>query len=587
MKRIGSIIFSLLVLCGLSVHAQEIAAEVTNDHPHVGEPVQLTVTLRGARGAEVPHTLSVKGLRIQLVGQSTQVQMLNMRMSFAAVYTYVVIPEAAGDYTIPAFEVKAGGHVLHTQPIQLSVEGSTQPPSLLPNAPPQSSRNENENETATRPYFGELLISKKKAYVGEVIPTELRFYFNARYTGKVGERPSFGGEGFTVQKFSNASQREVVVDGETYVVFSFQTSITPVKSGPLEIPPAKLQALLNMPSDDSSQGLPGIFRGFGSMFTETQEVTLETKSATLDVVPLPKEGRPNEFSGAIGKFTLEASVNPKKVAGGEPVTLTAIISGQGNFEAMGAPVLTNDDGWRSYPPSDKFESSDSIQFSGKKTFEFPLIARHDQNLTPGLKFSYFDPSAQKYVTLTRDSFDVEVKAGAVPTATALPSPPPQTTPAPSIREDIVVTGGGASSWKALLLRKRFLIANGALAGLWLAFFSVFAFRKFARSSAALEKKRRRKSRSLLGRLRHADDDSFYAFAIAYLCSRLGVENSVIAATACLESSSLPAELKSRLEGIIDRYDESKYAAGVVVKPGIDERSQVIATLDEFDKQYEK
>ncbi|MEI8312032.1 MAG: BatD family protein, partial [Verrucomicrobiota bacterium] len=132
------------------------------------------------------------------------------------------------------------------------------------------------------------------------------------------------------------------------------------------------------------------------MFADNREVTLKTKPVQIEVQPLPKDGRPEDFSGAVGKFSMEATVSPKKVSAGEPVNLKVAVSGQGNFEGMGAPALTGDEGWRSYPPSDKFQSTDSIGFTGEKTFEFALIARQDQTRTPGARFSYFDPSTGKY-----------------------------------------------------------------------------------------------------------------------------------------------------------------------------------------------
>lgn len=152
--------------------------------------------------------------------------------------------------------------------------------------------------------------------MGEVVPSELRYYFHSRISGEVGDRPNFGGEGFTAQKLSHVPKREQIVNGENYIVFGFQTGITPVKSGALEIPASSLEARLQVPGSPPP-GFADIFQQFGGvlppgMFTNSRDVRIETKPVTLEVIPVPKEGKPENFSGAIGKFKMEASANPKK-----------------------------------------------------------------------------------------------------------------------------------------------------------------------------------------------------------------------------------------------------------------------------------
>ena len=121
---------------------------------------------------------------------------------------------------------------------------------------------------------------------------------------------------------------------------------------------------------------------FGNMMSsgDIRQITVPTQSAKLDVKPLPKEGRPDDFSGAIGQFSLQTSAAPKQAAAGDPISLNVTVSGRGNFDAMGSPVLLEADGWRTYPPGEKFEASpsDPIGFNGEKRFEYMLVAREDR-----------------------------------------------------------------------------------------------------------------------------------------------------------------------------------------------------------------
>lgn len=597
MKR-ALLILALILPPGL--HAQEVAAGLSANQAQVGEPVQLMVTVRGARGAEVPDKLSVKGLQINLAGRSTQFEMRNFKMSSTLTYTYLVVPLFEGEFTIPSFDVQIEGKTFRTQVMRLSVSGggaqSQQSQGLpqgaqIPSGPPPSSGDEGE------PFFADLILSKKKVFVGEVVPVELRFYFNSRIGGQVGERPNFGGEGFTVQKFSNAVKREQVVNGANYTVFSFQSAITAVKSGTLEIPEASLEARLQFPGK-MPQGFDSFFNNLPlpqGMFSDNRDVTLKTKPMQIEVLPLPKDGKPEDFSGAVGRFTMDASVSPKKAAAGEPVTLKASVSGQGNFEGMGSPVLTGDEGWRSYPPTDKFQSTDSVGFTGEKTFEFPLIARQDQTRTPGLRFSYFDPSTEKYIVLTQDPLEVNAKAGGTgapaasgtPVATTPRASKPAPASSPASTPDVTAMAGGSSSWTSLLLRKEFLIANASLAVAWLAVFLILSLRKFTRSRAGLELARRKHLRDALSALQDVEPTAFYEKARDYLILRLNNGGDDLATAARIDSSSLPPEIKDSLHQVIERHGESKYAAGGAPPPSAEERQAVISILKNLEASYEK
>ncbi|MFM8763351.1 MAG: BatD family protein, partial [Spartobacteria bacterium] len=211
-----------LLLSGVSLFAQEATAGLSSPAAVVGRPVEMVITVRDARSAEVPQTLDVPGLRIELMGRSTRFEMNNFKISSSLTYTYSVLPQQAGDFDIPAIEVRAGERTLKTNPLRLSVaDASTmQPPQGLPNAPlPQMPPSGGQAPSGnTIPYFGELVLSKKKAYVGEAIPAELRYYFNSSIGGEVGDRPNLVGEGFTVQKLANVPKREQIVNGQNYIV---------------------------------------------------------------------------------------------------------------------------------------------------------------------------------------------------------------------------------------------------------------------------------------------------------------------------------------------------------------------------------
>ena len=274
------------------------------------------------------------------------------------------------------------------------------------------------------------------------------------------------------------------------------------------------------------------------------------------------------------------------------MTLKVAISGQGNFEGMNAPLLTEDEGWRSYPPSDKLQSTDSVGFTGEKTFEFPLIARQDQTRTPGVRFSYFDPGTSKYVVLTQDPLEVDAKAGGAPPAAPASTPAPQESKsalpaAPSPTPDVTAMAGGSSSWMSLLFRREFFIANAALAVAWLAIFFISMLRRFSQSRAGREIARKKRLREALAGLQEVDPGGFYEKARDYLILRLCDGGDDLAVTAKLERLPLPPGSKAPLLQVLERHGQLKYAAGGTALPSVDERQVVIAILKDLDKAHEK
>lgn len=594
----------LLVSSSGFLIAQEATAGLSSQTTFVGQPVELVITVRDARSADVPQTINVPGLRIELFGRATRFEMNNFKVMSSMTYTYSVTPSSEGDFTIPPVEVKVGNKVLKTNPARLLVQAGgpapLPPPQPLPQQPPSAQGHRQQPATDNSlPYFGDTLLSKKKAYVGEVVPAELRFYFNTRIGGEIGDRPNFGGEGFTIQKLANVPKREQIVNGENYVVFGFQTAITPAKSGDLAIPAASLEARLQV-QGNAPPGFADIFQQFGGvippgMFTESRNVAIETKPAQLEVLPLPKEGKPENFSGAIGKFTIETTVSPKKAAPGDPVTLKVVVSGQGNFDAMGAPVLAADDGWRTYPPTDKIQSADAIHFTGEKTFEFTLIARKDQTQTPEVQFTYFDPATGKYETLTKSPMPVDAKAGtATSTSPATedlkapsssPTPVPAATPAPSQQ------ASGASSWNALLFRPDFLISNAAIGTIWLLGAIFVLIRHFKNSPAGQRMARNQRLKSTLDRLKSCDASNFDTEASRCVFDILDCGNDPGEALQKLHSLTPKDQKESAatypLQLLLERFSESKYSSRSGKPPSSDERQEVMQALNQLISRHAK
>jgi hypothetical protein len=601
--------------------AQQVRAELSQDYAAVGQPVRLNISVTGGRGAQVPQQLNIDGVDARFVGKSEQMQWQmgkgGVNSSATSIYSYIIVPLRQGDFTIPSIPIVVAGKTFTTSPLKLSVSGGrggnvqvlpaipvpqrqkTQPSAPPPpgaQATPRSARGSQQDESKIA--FGDLIIPKKTVYVGEVVPVELRFYFDASYPVRLPDRPTFAGDGFTVMRFSKPIEKQQDVGGRGYNLVIFQTALTAAKAGTLEISPATMESQIQLPG---RSGIDDFFGGFfGNMLStgDVRQTTVSTQPAKLEVKPLPKDGQPENFSGAIGQFSLQASAAPKQAAAEDPIALNVTVSGRGNFDAMGAPVLLEADGWRTYPPGEKFEASqsDPIGFNGEKRFEYMIVAREDRSKTPIAELSFFDPAIEKYVTVRSNPIAVTAKGGKVdppPVAAASPTPQPQTTPGPMETvqaEDQLASNYSPASFTSFAYNRTFLIVNGALAAVWSLALLFGLGRIAATSSFAKESAFRRTNRALLRKMENPQcgPDQFFESAEQFVQACLSTNGTNSDLNDLLERSRVSDQSKAAVRTILSRYDEWKYSPGdAPPKLEAAEREQLVAQLKGFDHELRK
>ena len=105
-----------------------------------------------------------------------------------------------------------------------------------------------------------------------------------------------------------------------------------------------------------------------------QDIKVASPPVELTVSTLPAEGRPPDFSGAVGTFKIASDLSSTAAAAGDPLTLRLHVTGSGNFDRVDSTMLEHVEQWKTYPPKSTFKSSDALGYKGEKTFEQPLIA---------------------------------------------------------------------------------------------------------------------------------------------------------------------------------------------------------------------
>ncbi len=570
---------SSLLLAGARAEPVSATASLSSNVTVVGAPVVLTITVNGARGADAPRSISVDDLDIRYAGESTQIKMRNFQMTALVTHSYRVVPRGTGEFTIPAQNIIVGNDRLRTNPVTLTVRprsgGSARATS--PGQPDAADEPATLDDLAR----ADLIVPKDSAYVGEAVPIELRFYFDGSTDFQARSGPELPSEGFTLEPFPQPRQEETTEKGRRFSLVTFQSVITPVKAGDLELGPAAMdvtaairRARPNLQHlADSFFNDPFFNRSF-SGFTTNEELTIRSGVQKLTVKPLPTAGQPENFGGSVGQFDITADADAKKVSIGDPVTMKVTISGRGNFDRMDAPEIEPGAGWRSYPPSGTFVKDDTLGVSGAKTFAYQLVPTDRTDKLPAVSFSYFDPAKEKYVTVGTKELPIVVTG--TPLAAASPAPPAGATPAPTaspaepdptdilgLATDLGATG---QSFTPLYRRPEFLYGQ-ALPGLaLLGLLALGGYRRWssdttARRDAALRTRRARVLSTLQKRgLPRAE---FYAEAVRALqletARRTGAAPETLHEPDVRGSADLDPETDTALGRIFAAHNEAAYS----------------------------
>ncbi len=556
----------------------------------IGDPIQYQIKVSGARRVGDPPDVSVDGLLIRFVGPSENSVVRFQNGAFTAERTttlvYEVVAERNGSFTIPAAAIEADGKIYRTEPVGLTVQ------------PSSAGAAENDPQQIG---FAEFVVPKKTAYIGEMLPLELRLYVDARIRWQPVKMPDIVGEGFTMQKMPEPQRQQMARNGREYDVLIFKTAISPSRAGKLTIGPTDVPYNARVPrARKSTQRSP--FDIFDDIFDDpfystTQQLKAKVAAVEIAVQPLPAEGKPREFSGAVGNFEFAAEGNPKQVKIGDPVTMKLRVSGQGNFDRMGEPALKDSAGWRWYPPTKTFKADDEIGVKGTKTFEMAVVPETPQTEMPVFQFSFFDPKAEKYVTLISEPAPLLVEGGAPPPpapVTTSASEPPQPTPQAGPKADDMLglryDRDSKGSFEQIYERREFWVAHGALGFVLL---GALAWRlRRSPDAAALEAAALgREKESALARLRDAKlgDAAFLdtAARVAQIETALETGGSSGAIDAAAVRAAFPLDESTAvvIDAIFSSRAELLYAGesgGARAQSGVD-RERIVAALERLGK----
>ena len=442
----------------------------------VGESAQLTITSSGT-GME-PITLpDVPGLEFRVVGQSRRNEIIHGATLATTSIIVRITAETPGIFTIPGITPKSQPLVLRVNPDK-GIGGPTPPGAAgVAGWPPVAAGGSTANGirlTADGSAFVKLNLPKHEVYVGESIPVDIEVGMRAGFVTSLNGLPTLTGSEFTLNNLSRQPERvEKLIDGKPFTLLTWHSVLAPVKPGPFTLSvetPLTVRIRTRPPKDtliDDLLGDPFMQNFFGT--TVPKDITVSSPPTDLTVLALPTEGRPPNFSGAVGTFKIASELSSATAVTGDPLTLRMRVSGAGNFDRVDSPMLDHLDQWKTYPPKSSFKSGDAVGYKGEKTFEQPLIAsRPGAQTLPGLTFGYFDPTTRRYETARSAPLNVTISPSlADSTLTAPQTPAAATAPAArsqnGLRPDHPAAQVFVHSLLPLYLQPRFLALPSLLA----------------------------------------------------------------------------------------------------------------------------
>ena len=389
--------------------AQALQASValSRDSVDLGDNFILQVTIDGASSALPPALPPSDAYKAEFLGgrdeSSHSIMTINGRTTESTTKRYVmqwsITPLRAGQGAIEGFTIQAEGQSL------------TIPRTTFRAAPP-----------GVNPRFDlRLECDRSRAYVGEPVHMRLVWSLGAGARGASVSGPD-GGQDFDVAAtdprpprtrsaaIQNNDPYRVVpflggqavlsraqgeLHGVTVPTFSLDLVVTPRRAGRLEIGPYRVAF-----DEVTGQKQRSFFDSPFDDLSVTKRAVVSSEPVVLDVRPLPEEGRPADFSGLIGVYSLEASAANTEANVGDPVPFSLTIHGPEPLGELKAPALEAQPGFAAqFKPAPEGWDAGAVNDStpGQRTYSTTIRpTRDDVTQIPPIRLSYFDTATGRY-----------------------------------------------------------------------------------------------------------------------------------------------------------------------------------------------
>ena len=342
---------------------------------------------------------------------STSIQFVNGNMSASKVYSYILQATRTGTIKIAPATIKLNDEVISSNEITLTV-GKASAQQQQPSSQVQKSTS--DPDISGDNLFLKAITDKRSAYQNEQILVTYKLYFRVSVRSyNVDKIPAT--TGFWTEEFKLPTQPPIeneVVNGVAYQVATLrQVALFATQSGALEIDPMTITVDALIKRQTRSRSIFDSF--FDDPFGRTVRKSISSKPIKINIIPLPDQGKPADFSGTVGRYSLKLSSDKSQLKANEAASIKIQISGEGNIKLLKPPVLQLPGKMEVYDPKENTDiKRDAHTISGSKSVEYIVVPRFEGEFTiKPVSFSYFDPRLKRYQRLSSDPVQLTILPG--------------------------------------------------------------------------------------------------------------------------------------------------------------------------------
>lgn len=380
--------------------------ELNLDRGTIGldESVRLSITINCDQKTNMPRPKlpPLSQFDVQGSGSATNLQIINGEISYSLTYNYSLRPKRVGTFPIHKSWLVFDGQRYESNATSLKVVKSAAI------AAGQAGREATGSSGKAKDLFLTAELDKKTAYVDEQVTLLVKFYRAIRLLSTPDYTPPQTAD-FWPHDITPQKRYSQILNGREYAVTEIRRALFPTKPGNLKISEARVTATVP-DKRGSNQNRTSLW---GNIFQQGRNITIRSKPLSIDVKPLPKEGKRADFSGGVGSYKILATIDKNEVEVNEGLTLRVKISGRGNVKSIPEPKLPQLPDFR----VEKSSSDFSLNFvdnkmGGSKYFEYLLIPRlPGAQKIKAVTLNYFDPNLKRYQTASSRPINLMVNKG--------------------------------------------------------------------------------------------------------------------------------------------------------------------------------
>ncbi|MCX7551182.1 BatD family protein [Xanthomarina sp. F2636L] len=390
----------LLIILSASIASAQVTFEAKVSKKKLGINERLRVDFEMNKDGDNFNPPDFLGFTI--VGgpnQAVSTSWMNGKRSYKKTYSYFLSPKKRGSFTIKQATIEIDGEIYKTTPQSIVVTAAVDRPNDDNN--PETIASNNIHLVAEvsdgNPYLNEAITVVYKLYVSpDTGVSNWREIDNPRYN-------SFWSQNIDIK---NLKVLNGTYKGENYrYVVLRKTVLYPQKTGKLEIEPLSLDVTIEVPTNRRDI--------FGGRLMTKVHKTISAGSRSINVKPLPLEGKPEDFTGAVGNFEFNVITTKSELNASESLQATVEVKGNGNLKLFELPKLNLPSSLEVYEPEHTENVVTNLNgMQGSISDSYIIVPQYKGKYPiPSISFSYFDVKTESYKRISSGEIVLNVLEG--------------------------------------------------------------------------------------------------------------------------------------------------------------------------------